>query len=167
MALFVGEEAWKSRSCAPLSVKKLKQQAAAGICLMQPIAAETISPQVLDYIRGELTVQTCMYGSALSFIKGFVLGQLSVIIVIVLALRYLLMEDVKRVKKVIVDNDSRDSAGVALNGKTNNRDTFPLDFQAHHRRVLMLRQQVNYRQPISAPKRTMILCTIHQKVQIG
>ncbi|KAI9255181.1 hypothetical protein BDA99DRAFT_518107 [Phascolomyces articulosus] len=57
------------------------------------------SSEVLDYFREELSVQTCMRSSTLSFMKGFMLGQLSVIVLIVLALRYLLMEDVKRVKK--------------------------------------------------------------------
>ena len=61
-----------------------------------------MSSEVLDYFREELSVQTCMRSSTLSFMKGFMLGQLSVIVVIVLALRYLLMEDVKRVKKVYI-----------------------------------------------------------------
>ncbi|KAI7880631.1 hypothetical protein K492DRAFT_237146 [Lichtheimia hyalospora FSU 10163] len=47
----------------------------------------------------ELKDQTCMYSNSTSFIRGFMLGQLSVLIVIVLALRYLLMEDVKKVRK--------------------------------------------------------------------
>lgn len=44
---------------------------------------------------------TCAKSSSLSFIKGFILGQLSVIVVVVLVLRYLFTEDVKRVNKVI------------------------------------------------------------------
>ncbi|KAK4514354.1 uncharacterized protein ATC70_001947 [Mucor velutinosus] len=42
---------------------------------------------------------TCAKSSSLSFIKGFILGQLSVIVVVVLVLRYLFTEDVKRVNK--------------------------------------------------------------------
>ncbi|KAF7720875.1 ERMES complex subunit mmm1 [Apophysomyces ossiformis] len=59
----------------------------------------TLSPQVLRCIQGELEANACSHSSTFSFIKGFMLGQLSVIVVVVLALRYLLMEDMKRVKK--------------------------------------------------------------------
>lgn len=47
---------------------------------------------------------TCAKSSSLSFIKGFILGQLSVIVVVVLVLRYLFTEDVKRVNKVIAND---------------------------------------------------------------
>ncbi|KAL0073530.1 hypothetical protein F4703DRAFT_1799638 [Phycomyces blakesleeanus] len=58
-----------------------------------------ITPQVLDYIRETLHDHACSHNSAISFFQGFVLGQLSVITIVILALRYLLMEDVKGVKK--------------------------------------------------------------------
>ncbi|KAL1934290.1 hypothetical protein VTP01DRAFT_6472 [Rhizomucor pusillus] len=66
---------------------------------MQDVEYATLSPQVLEYLKGELAAQSCRYGSATSFLKGFLLGQLSVMLVIALALRYLLMEDVKKVKR--------------------------------------------------------------------
>lgn len=68
---------------------------------MQDVEYATLSPQVLEYLKGELAAQSCRYGSATSFLKGFLLGQLSVMLVIALALRYLLMEDVKKVKRVL------------------------------------------------------------------
>ncbi|ORX47423.1 hypothetical protein DM01DRAFT_1339053 [Hesseltinella vesiculosa] len=42
---------------------------------------------------------SCQYVRVLSFVEGFVLGQISVLIIVAFALRYLFMEDVKRVKK--------------------------------------------------------------------
>ncbi|KAI8075322.1 hypothetical protein BC940DRAFT_288026 [Gongronella butleri] len=42
---------------------------------------------------------SCQYVRVVSFVQGLVIGQLSVLIVLVFAVRYLFMEDVKRVKK--------------------------------------------------------------------
>jgi maintenance of morphology protein 1 len=65
---------------------------------MQP---ETfVAPQVLELLKSHLTDITCTRNSTLSFVKGFVLGQLSVIVVVVLVLRYLFTEDVKSINKV-------------------------------------------------------------------
>jgi maintenance of morphology protein 1 len=50
---------------------------------------------------------TCQYVRTLSFMQGFLLGQFSVLIVVVFAIRYLLMEDVKRVKKVLLKSSSK------------------------------------------------------------
>lgn len=60
-------------------------------------------PHILQYdqIASLISEITCAKSSSLAFIKGFVLGQLSVIVVVVLVLRYLFTEDVKRVNKVI------------------------------------------------------------------
>jgi maintenance of morphology protein 1 len=57
--------------------------------------------QLIDLIETQLARSACSKSSTLSFVKGFILGQLSVIIVMILVLRYLFTEDVKRVKKVI------------------------------------------------------------------
>ncbi|KAI9272243.1 hypothetical protein EDC94DRAFT_595834 [Helicostylum pulchrum] len=59
----------------------------------------SISPEVLDFIKSQLTNVTCSKSSTLSFLKGFVLGQCSVIIVVILVLKYLFTEDVKRVNR--------------------------------------------------------------------
>lgn len=59
-----------------------------------------ISPQVLDLLKTQLRESTCTTSSTLSFVKGFVLGQLSVVVVVILVLKYLFTEDVKRVNKV-------------------------------------------------------------------
>ncbi|CAO3679215.1 unnamed protein product [Rhizopus microsporus] len=55
--------------------------------------------QLIDLIETQLAQSACSKSSTLSFVKGFILGQLSVIIVMILVLRYLFTEDVKRVKK--------------------------------------------------------------------
>lgn len=55
--------------------------------------------QIIDLIQTQLA-HSCTKNSTLSFVKGFVLGQLSVIVVVILVLRYLFTEDVKHVKKV-------------------------------------------------------------------
>ncbi|KAI7861504.1 hypothetical protein BDF14DRAFT_1868472 [Spinellus fusiger] len=62
-------------------------------------AHNSVWPQIKDYIREELNHKACSHFSATSFMEGFILGQLSVIIIVVLAIRYLLMEEVKQVKK--------------------------------------------------------------------
>lgn len=56
--------------------------------------------QVLDQLKVHLTDVTCNKSSAISFVKGFVLGQLFVIVIVILVLKYLFTEDVKRVNKV-------------------------------------------------------------------
>ncbi|CEG69926.1 Putative Maintenance of mitochondrial morphology protein 1 [Rhizopus microsporus] len=55
--------------------------------------------QLIDLIETQLARSACSKSSTVSFVKGFILGQLSVIIVMILVLRYLFTEDVKRVKK--------------------------------------------------------------------
>lgn len=60
----------------------------------------SISPEVLDFIKSQLINVSCSKNSTLSFLKGFVLGQCSVIIVVILVLKYLFTEDPKRVNKV-------------------------------------------------------------------
>lgn len=62
--------------------------------------ASLITSQALATLSVQLAELSCTKSSTLSFIKGFILGQLSVIVVVVLVLRYLFTEDVKRVKKV-------------------------------------------------------------------
>lgn len=57
--------------------------------------------EIVDLIQTHLINASCSKSSTLSFIKGFILGQLSVIVVVILVLRYLFTEDVKHVKKVI------------------------------------------------------------------
>ncbi|KAI8388870.1 uncharacterized protein BYT42DRAFT_561569 [Radiomyces spectabilis] len=86
---------------------------------MQPSVDPLAASQLLETIREELAIQACSNSSALSFIKGFIVGQVSVIVVIIIALRYLLMEDVKRVKKRYIPSrlstapPSRANAGVS------------------------------------------------------
>lgn len=67
----------------------------------------SISPEVLDFIKSQLTNVTCSKSSTLSFLKGFVLGQCSVIIVVILVLKYLFTEDVKRVNRVCAINEKK------------------------------------------------------------
>ncbi|KAI9357158.1 hypothetical protein BD770DRAFT_443852 [Pilaira anomala] len=62
----------------------------------QPIS---ISPEILELVRSQFIHVSCSKSSTLSFLKGFVLGQCSVIIVVILVLKYLFTEDVKRVNK--------------------------------------------------------------------
>lgn len=65
--------------------------------------AETfVAPQVLELLKSQLTEITCAKSSTMSFVKGFVLGQLSIIVVVILVLKYLFTEDVKRVNKVML-----------------------------------------------------------------
>ncbi|CAO3697187.1 unnamed protein product [Rhizopus stolonifer] len=54
--------------------------------------------QIIHLIQTQFT-HSCTRNSTLSFVKGFVLGQLSVIVVVILVLRYLFTEDVEHVKK--------------------------------------------------------------------
>jgi hypothetical protein len=72
------------------------------IALMEVTTSQTslITSQVLASLSAQLAEISCTKSSTISFIKGFILGQLSVIVVVVLVLRYLFTEDVKRVKKV-------------------------------------------------------------------
>jgi maintenance of morphology protein 1 len=59
-----------------------------------------ITPQLIDSLKHQLTEISCSKTGTYSFMKGFILGQLSVIILVALVLRYLFTEDVKNVKKV-------------------------------------------------------------------
>lgn len=111
----------------------------------------------------ELKDQTCMYSNSTSFIRGFMLGQLSVLIVIVLALRYLLMEDVKKVRKVC---KPREHGVFSCSLKSYGRGTFLLDCQRIRLHVLLLLQH-NFQQRISAKRPIMTWYIIHQRAQTG
>ncbi|KAI8646752.1 hypothetical protein BD408DRAFT_428447 [Parasitella parasitica] len=62
-------------------------------------ATALISPISQHELVSIISEISCTKSSLLSFIKGFILGQLSVIVVVILVLRYLFTEDIKRVKK--------------------------------------------------------------------
>lgn len=106
-----------------------------------------LTPQVIDYLKEELRDQSCLYGNTMSFLKGLIFGQLSVIILIVLALRYLLMEDVRRVKKVMYNQAlsfCNNSLLLLLSA------TFRLACRTHPRRARMQQQRR------SNPRRTLL-----------
>lgn len=68
---------------------------------METVHPETINAlQILELVKTQLTTITCAKSTTMSFLKGFVLGQCSVVIVVILVLKYLFTEDVKRVNKV-------------------------------------------------------------------
>lgn len=68
---------------------------------MEAVHSENLNAlQILDLVKTQLATVTCSKSSTMSFLKGFVLGQCSVVIVVILVLKYLFTEDVKRVNKV-------------------------------------------------------------------
>lgn len=113
-----------------------------------------VSPQVLDLLKTHLKDMTCTTSSTLSFVKGFVLGQLSVVVVVILVLKYLFTEDVKRVNKV---KKNYVSCNIIIN-KSNtiiiNSVISPQDYPAHHLLELML--QYHYPTIILHQKHIMI-----------
>jgi maintenance of morphology protein 1 len=64
-------------------------------------STNAVSPKVVEWIKDELSARACQHSNTLSFLKGFFLGQVFIIALVILAVRYLFMEDVKGVKKVI------------------------------------------------------------------
>lgn len=64
---------------------------------------EEIANQLISQIQRECSgcsIQETATGDASGFVKGLLLGQLSVIIVIAFVLRYMFLEDVHQGKKV-------------------------------------------------------------------
>lgn len=64
---------------------------------------EEITTQLIDQIQRECSlcsIQDKTGGDVSGFVKGLLLGQLSVIIVIAFVLRYMFLEDVHQGKKV-------------------------------------------------------------------
>lgn len=83
-------------------VKKKSWPGVESISFLQILMNDSLNTtEIVDLIQTHLINASCSKSSTLSFIKGFILGQLSVIVVVILVLRYLFTEDVKHVKKVI------------------------------------------------------------------
>ncbi|KAI8875479.1 hypothetical protein K501DRAFT_338682 [Backusella circina FSU 941] len=62
-------------------------------------STNVVSPKVVEWIKDELSARACQHSNTLSFLKGFLLGQVFIIALVILAVRYLFMEDVKGMKK--------------------------------------------------------------------
>ncbi|KAI8976453.1 hypothetical protein BDB01DRAFT_802919 [Pilobolus umbonatus] len=87
---------------------------------MDRLDREFITDKVVEVIQTEISQLSCGKTNTISFLKGFILGQMSIVVMVLLVVRYLFTEDVERVKKRYIpsrlsNTPSKDAMKIASN----------------------------------------------------